>query len=72
MKEVKIWKQYHLVDYKSMCDDAYITSSSSQSTLESVDQRIFSLATESSTEVIQVQSPHHGSSKTTLLQPLNL
>lgn len=48
------------------------TSSSSQSTLEGVDQRVFSLATESATKVIQIQTPHHGSTKTTLLQPLNL
>lgn len=48
------------------------TSSSSQSTLDGVDQGVCSLATESATEVIQIQTPHHGSTKTTLLQPVNL
>lgn len=48
------------------------TSSSSQSTLEGVDQRVSSLAAESATEVIQIQTPYHGSTETTLLQPLNL
>lgn len=49
-----------------------LTSSSSQSALDGADQRVFSLATESAAEVIQIQTPHHGSTKTTLLQPLNL
>lgn len=49
-----------------------LTSSSSQSTLEGVDQGVCSLATESATEVIQIQTPHHGSTKATLLQPVNL
>lgn len=48
------------------------TSSSSQSTLDCVDQRVSSLAAESTTEVIQIQTPHHGPTKTTLLQPVNL
>ena len=48
------------------------TGSSSQSTLDGVDQRVSSLATESATEIIQIQTPHHGSTETALLQPLNL
>lgn len=61
----------------SLCllpDDMWfmLTSSSSQSTLDGVDQGVFSLATESATEVVQIQTPHHGSTETALLQPLNL
>lgn len=48
------------------------TSSSSQSALDGVDQGVFSLATESTAEVVQIQTPHHGSTETTLLQPLDL
>lgn len=48
------------------------TSSSSQSTLDGVDQGVFSLSTESATEVVHIQTPHHGSTETTLHQPLNL
>lgn len=48
------------------------TSSSSQSTFDGVDQRVSSLATESATEVIQIQTPHHGSTESTLLEPVNL
>lgn len=48
------------------------TSSNSQSTLESSDQGVFSLATESASEVIHIQGPHHGSAEHIVLQPLNL
>lgn len=48
------------------------TSSSSQSTLDGVDQGVFSLATESATEVVHIQTPHHGSTIAVLLQPLSL
>lgn len=48
------------------------TSSGSQSTFDGVDQGVCSLAAESATEVIQIQTPHHGSTEATLLQPVNL
>ena len=55
-----------------VCVNACITSSNSKAGLDGVDQRVFSLATESATEIVQVQTPNHSSSETALLQPLEL
>lgn len=49
-----------------------LTLASSQATLDGVDQRVFALVAEGATEVIQVQRPHHSSSKVVFLQPVNL
>lgn len=49
-----------------------LTLASSQATLDGVDQRVFALVAEGSTEVIQVQRPHHSTSKVVFLQPVKL
>lgn len=49
-----------------------LTLASSQAALDSVDQRVFALVAEGTTEVIQVQRPHHSTSKVVFLQPVNL
>ena len=56
-----------------VCVRVHLTGASGpQASLDGVDQRVFPLATEGSAEVIQVQTPDHGSTETTLLQPVNL
>lgn len=49
-----------------------LTLASSQATLDGADQRVPALLAESATEVIQVQRPHHSTSKVVFLQPVNL
>lgn len=48
------------------------TRPSAKASLQGVDQRVSSLATESASEVIQSQTPHHTSTETVLLKPLDL
>lgn len=49
-----------------------LTGSGSQSRFEGVDQWVSALSTEGSREVIQIQTPYHGSSEASVLQPLDL